>query len=103
LDGLVALLKKDIVFSMPPDPAWFVGREVVRRFLQTAKFESIWAKGFKGVSTRANGWPALLGYQRDEHGTFRPWSIHVMRFEGDLCAESTTFIGPLYFRGFAPE
>jgi RNA polymerase sigma-70 factor (ECF subfamily) len=102
LDGLVALFKKDIVFSMPPDPAWFVGREVVRRFLQTAKFESIWAKGFKGVPTQANGWPALVGYQRDEHGIFRPWSIHVMRFEGGLCAESMTFIGPHYFRGFVP-
>ena len=102
LDGLVALLKKDVILSMPPDPAWFVGKEVVRKFLQSPKFEALWSRGFQGVPTRANGWPALVVQLRDEHGIFRPWSVQLLRFEGSLCAESTTFIGPHYFRGFVP-
>ncbi|MFL5307204.1 MAG: nuclear transport factor 2 family protein [Polyangia bacterium] len=33
LDGLVALLAKDAVLSMPPQPEWYVGRAAIRQFL----------------------------------------------------------------------
>jgi len=94
LDGLVALLKKDVQFSMPPHSVWFRGREAVRGFLLTPRFQAFWAKGLKATLTRANGLPALLWHVPQLH------SIQLMRFEGGQLAEALNFIGPHYLKGF---
>jgi len=102
LTTLVALLKKDVVFAMPPHATWFQGADAVGRFLQTPRFAAFWSRGIRGLPTRANGLPALVWYApgNDGAGVFRPHSIHVMRFEGGQLAEATNFIGAHYLRGF---
>jgi RNA polymerase sigma-70 factor (ECF subfamily) len=94
LDGLVALLKKDVQFSMPPHSVWFRGAEAVRGFLLTPRFQAFWARGLKATVTRANGLPALLWHVPQLH------SIQLMRFDNGQLAEALNFIGPQYLKGF---
>ncbi len=42
VDGLLALLTEDVRFTMPPLPAWFSGKDAVRRFLAERMFETPW-------------------------------------------------------------
>jgi RNA polymerase sigma-70 factor (ECF subfamily) len=100
LQTLVALLKRDVVFAMPPHASWFQGAEAVGRFLQTPRFATFWTRGLRAVATRANGLPALVWYTPGSDGVYRPHSIHVMRFEDAKLAEATNFIGAHYLRGF---
>ena len=46
IDSLVALLRKDVVFAMPPHATWFRGAEAVRTFLETPRFGAFWTRGF---------------------------------------------------------
>jgi len=100
LEGLVALLKKDVVFAMPPHATWFRGAEAVGRFLQTPRFAAFWSRGLRAYATRANGLPAVVWYTPGADGAYRPHSIHVMLFEDGELAEATNFIGAHYLRGF---
>jgi len=100
VDGLVALLKKDVVFAMPPHATWFCGADAVRQFLLTPRFAAFWARGLKATPTRANGLPALVWHWPAADGDPRPHSVHVMRFEGSLLAEAINFIGAHYLSGF---
>ncbi|HLK89624.1 MAG TPA: RNA polymerase subunit sigma-70 [Polyangia bacterium] len=100
LDSLVALLRHDVVFAMPPHAAWFRGVEAVRAFLQVPPFSLRWARGLRATSTRANGLPAFVWYCPDDAGVERLHSIQVVRFEGGRAAEVTSFIGARYLHGF---
>jgi RNA polymerase sigma-70 factor (ECF subfamily) len=100
LHGLVALLRKDIVFAMPPHAAWFRGSDAVARFVQQPRFQAFWSSGLRVVLTRANGLPTLAFYRRDANGVHVRHSIGVTRFIAGQVAESTVFIGPGYFAGF---
>ncbi len=101
LDALVALLRQDVVFAMPPHALWFRGAETVRAFLQTPRFAAFWARGLRGRATRANGLPAVAWYHPiDGDGVFRLHSMHVMCFEAGGLAEATTFVGASYLHGF---
>ena len=100
LDALVSLLRKDIVFAMPPHSVWFRGAAAVRAFLQPPRFAALWARGLRTLPTRANGLPALVWYAAAPPGPHRLHSIHVMRFEDGALAEATNFIGPSYLVGF---
>ena len=101
IDSLVALLRKDVVFAMPPHATWFRGADAVRTFLETPRFGAFWTGGLRTTLTRANGLPAIVFYAgRPEDQAYRLHSIQVLRFEGRAVAEATTFIGPAYLRGF---
>jgi RNA polymerase sigma-70 factor (ECF subfamily) len=101
IDGLVALLRNDVVFAMPPHATWFRGAGAVRTFLETPRFGAFWTRGLRAVLTRANGLPALVFYAGGpEDEMVRLHSIQVVRCEGGAVAEATTFIGAAYLRGF---
>src|SRR5262245_40004040 len=101
IDGLVALLRKDVVFAMPPHTTWFRGADDVRTFLQTPRFGAFWTRRLRVTITRANGFPALVFYAGGpDDEAYQLHSIQVVRFEGGAVAEATTFIGPGYLRGF---
>jgi RNA polymerase sigma-70 factor (ECF subfamily) len=100
LQTLVALLKKDVVFAMPPYATWFRGATEVERFVQTPRFAAFWSRGLRAAHTRANGLPALVWYTPGTDGVYRPHSIHVMRFDEGKLAEATNFIGAHHLRGF---
>lgn len=100
--ALVALLKEDAVFAMPPIPSWFRGRESIRAVLEAMPFAGDARGRWKIVPTRANGEPALALYQRDEAGggVYRGFGLQVLSIEGDSFAEVTTFINPGLFPRF---
>jgi RNA polymerase sigma-70 factor, ECF subfamily len=101
LDGLVALLRQDVIFAMPPHAIWLRGRDAVRGLLLSPRFSAFWARGLRATHTRASGLPALAWYWGGhEDGVLRLHSIHVMRFESGALAEAINFIGPHYVRGF---
>ena len=101
IDGLVALLRSDVVFAMPPHATWFRGADAVRTFLETPRFGAFWTRGLRSTLTRANGLPAIVFYSgapADE--VYGLHSIQLLRFEHGAVADATTFIGPAYLRGF---
>jgi len=100
LESLVALLRHDVVFAMPPHATWFQGAEEVRAFLQRPPFSVRWARGLRATPTRANGLPALAWYSPDDGGVHRLHSIQVVRFEDGRAADVTSFIGARYLQGF---
>src|SRR5262245_61613573 len=77
LEGLVALLKRDVVFAMPPHAVWFRGADAVREFLQSARFAAFWARGLRAAQTRANGLPTLAWYTPADDATWRLHSLHL--------------------------
>src|SRR5262245_29826333 len=100
IDSLVALLRKDVVFAMPPHTTWFRGADAVRTFLETPRFGAFWTRGLRAIHARANGLPALIFYAgRPDEDAYRLHAIQLMRFEAGAIAEATTFIGPSYLYG----
>jgi RNA polymerase sigma-70 factor (ECF subfamily) len=95
VDGLVALLRDDIRFAMPPWATWFDDRVELETFLRGPRFTARWSEGFRVIETRANGQLALAFHVRD-----RPHSIQLVNTRDDRIAEVITFIGAAYFRGF---
>jgi len=101
IDSLVALLRQDVVFAMPPHATWFRGADAVRTFLQTPRFGAFWTRALRLLPTRANGLPAIVFYAAaPEDDAYRLHSIQLIRFAGGAIADATTFIGPSYLRSF---
>jgi RNA polymerase sigma-70 factor (ECF subfamily) len=90
--GLVALLKENAIFSMPPLPMWFLGREPSRRFLETQLFAGGARDRFRLVRTDANGCPAFATYSKDETGIYRGGAIQVLTIVDGQIAEIDDFL-----------
>jgi RNA polymerase sigma-70 factor, ECF subfamily len=98
LDGLVAVLKEDATFTMPPWQQWFVGRRLIGAFFAIA-----WKScgGLRLVATSANGQPAFAVYeQRAADGTWAAHSIHVLTLEQDSISALTAFLDPRLLEAF---
>lgn len=100
VDGLVALLKADAAFAMPPSPSWYQGREAIGMF----SAGTIFADGgmFPGkalnrwrlLPTRANGSPAFAIYQRDETNDYQAFGLIALTIDGDKLSHIISFIDP---------
>jgi RNA polymerase sigma-70 factor (TIGR02960 family) len=97
----VALMRDDVRITMPPRPWLFEGLDVVRPMLE----EGLGAEGvWRLVLTRANRMPAAASYLRAWDDTeFRAFKIDVIRLEGGLVAELTTFGNELFEAFGLPE
>ena len=80
-ERLVALLREDVVFTMPPLPLWCQGPEAIRRFLDQHLFSQQPPPRFRLVAAQANGGPAFAVYQRDETGAYRLGALQVLSIE----------------------
>ncbi|WP_419994961.1 RNA polymerase subunit sigma-70 [Streptomyces boninensis] len=92
--AMAAVLTEDAKLTMPPNPFWFIGRQAIADFVATSldpvlpTFFGEW----RHVATRANGRPAVAGYVKRPGTTiFRAQTLEVLRVEGGLIAEITTF------------
>jgi RNA polymerase sigma-70 factor (ECF subfamily) len=98
LDGFVALLREDAVFSMPPRREWYSGRAAISSFFGWAWK---WYGGFRLVPTAANRQPALALYSRSQKTLeWRPHSLHVLTLQGDAIAALTMFQASEVFAAF---
>lgn len=76
IDRIVALLRYDVVFDMPPLPLWVRGPEQVAAFMLG---QGAACRGSKLIATEANGCPAFAAYKPDpESGEWLPWSLTVL-------------------------
>ena len=76
VDRIVALLRYDVVFDMPPLALWLRGPDQVARFLPG---QGAACRGSKLIATAANGCPAYASYKPDpESGDWLPWSLTVL-------------------------
>ncbi len=99
VDAMVSLLREDIVFAMPPFATWFRGLHAVEAFLRGPVLGERWAPGFRTLSTRANGAPALAFY-RGTGTSYRVSSLQVLGVVEGRVAEIVAFIGADYLHGF---
>lgn len=90
--SLTALLREDVVLSMPPLPAWYRGRDAILAFLANHLFAGQAQGRFRMMATRANGAPAFAVYQRDEQGIYRPAVLQVLDVAKDQIARMDDFI-----------
>jgi RNA polymerase sigma-70 factor (ECF subfamily) len=100
VDGLVALLTDNAIFSMPPSPTWYLGRDTIRRHAQV-----MFAPGSAGrwrlQPTAASGGIAFASYRLDDgDGLYHAHALQVLRFEDDDLAEMQMFLIPALFGPF---
>ena len=92
VNALAQLLRDDVRFSMPPEPAVFAGRAEVVEGWVSGGFGSPPYDDWKHVVTSANRMPAVAWYLRrpgdDRH---RAFGLDVLRIEYGTIAEITTF------------
>jgi RNA polymerase sigma-70 factor (ECF subfamily) len=94
IDALIAMMREDVRFTMPPQPTHVAGRVAVGAFLGDS-FRT--AGEFRLVPTTANRMPAAANYLRAAGDTlFRALSLDVLRFDGGQLAEITTFEPALF-------
>ena len=81
VDALVATLRHDATFSMPPYTLWLQGPESVRGWLLGPGAE---CRGSKLLPTRASGAPAFGQYRVGaDAGTWKPWALIVLELGDD--------------------
>jgi RNA polymerase sigma-70 factor (ECF subfamily) len=78
LDSLVALLRDDAVYSMPPLPAWYQGRSAIQDFLRRYVFTGQAQGRYRLLASQANGCPAFAVYQIDEQGSSTLTSFQIL-------------------------
>jgi len=76
IDRIVALLRYDVVFDMPPLALWLRGPEQTGEFMLG---QGAACRGSKLIAVDANGCPAFAAYKPDaESGDWLPWSLTVL-------------------------
>jgi RNA polymerase sigma-70 factor, ECF subfamily len=98
--ALGVLLREDVLFTMPPQPDRYRGRDVVIESWTPVMTGPVAWGEFRCVAVPANRQPALANYlRRTGEAEFRALSLDVLRIENGLIAEITTF-GPAVFGWF---
>jgi RNA polymerase sigma-70 factor (ECF subfamily) len=76
VDRIVALLRYDVVFDMPPLALWVRGPDQVGSFMLG---QGAACRDSKLIAAGANGCPAFASYKPDpESGDWLPWSLTVL-------------------------
>ena len=97
VEAMIGLLAEDARLSMPPLPAWFLGRSDIGRFLAERVFTTRW----RLVPVEANGQLAFAGYRVEtEGGPYRVNEITVLTLVDGQIGEMTAFLDPAVHRRF---
>lgn len=105
--GLVALLKKDAILTMPPSPSWYRGKNAIGIFAARTVFadHGMFAGKAKGrwklLPLHANAQPAFAIYQRAEAGDYQFSGIHVLTAQARQLTQITCFMDPSLLRYFS--
>jgi RNA polymerase sigma-70 factor, ECF subfamily len=101
-DALVAMMREDVRWAMPPAPLWFDGRAAVAKLFDA--FPIGWNGDLRVVATDANRQPAMATYIRPPGGsTHALAALTVLRVEDGRIAELTNFAPELLRRFGLPE
>jgi len=89
--ALTDIIREDATMTMPPDPAWFAGRDAILRFLDRWVFSE---RGqLRLVPTAANRQPAFALFERRD-GRFHGLSLQVLTTRHGQVATITGFVRP---------
>jgi len=101
MTSLVALLRDDVVMSMPPYDFWLQGpTEMTRWFLGTGSK----CRGSRLVATAANGHAAFGSYRPDGKGGHAPFALQVLEVSEGRIIGHHNFLDPNLFAAFGlPE
>ena len=91
-DALIALLARDVSFSMPPLPLWLSGIEQCGAFVRDVLFTVPTMRDQRLAPARANRLPALVAHARDASGTFVPAALDVLVVRDGRIAELHAFL-----------
>jgi RNA polymerase sigma-70 factor (ECF subfamily) len=95
--AMVNLLTDDVRFTMPPLPAWFIGRELVGKFFAERVFETPW----RLFPIRGNGQPGFACYQKQAgDDRFRPGGVVLLSVCDGHIAAIDSFLDPAVCRRF---
>lgn len=97
MERLTALLRADVVQSMPPFPIWLQGPEDFVAWMLGPGAE---CRGSRVVRFRANGCPAFAQYRSDGRGGYTPWSITVIEAKGGKVSAVHAFVFPELFPAY---
>jgi RNA polymerase sigma-70 factor (ECF subfamily) len=103
VDELVALVRDDATFSMPPYALWLRGPKSIREWLQG---RGVHCRGSKLIATNASGAPAFAQYVPRPGGGYSPWALIVLELADDGIVGWNSFLDTetLFPRfGFASE
>lgn len=90
IDGLVALLARDVRSGMPPFAWWLDGPQAIA----AAMSEPGACEGDRLVpGAMASGSPTLGQYRPDEDGVLRPFALLVVELRKDVVAQIVTYLG----------
>ena len=99
IPGLVALLREDAWFSMPPFPVWYQGRADIAALFQTSLFSP--GQQWHLLPTSANGSPAFGLYRREaEADDSRLFGLVVLDVEGEQIGSLVAFLDVASFTSF---
>lgn len=91
IPGLVALLREDAWFTMPPFPIWFQGRAAIATALSTSIFTA--GRQRHLLATRANGRPAFGLYQREAQASvYQLFGLLVLDMDGEQITSLVAFL-----------
>lgn len=95
--ALVALLRDDVVMSMPPFNLWLQGPDQMAAwFLGTG----IVCKGSRLVATAANGTAAFGAYHRAGDGVWEPFAVQLIEVRGGRISGHHNYLFPELFEQF---
>ena len=99
VDAVVSMLAEDVKLAMPPQPAWYSGREQVATFFSRGPLEG--TTRWRLIPGRANGQLAFGLYAWDDKAqAFMPRAVDVLTMRGAQIQEITAFLTPEAFRDF---
>jgi RNA polymerase sigma-70 factor (ECF subfamily) len=91
---MAEMLRDDVRIAMPPAPFWFNGKATFMPGLQAGLDD---AGEWRLRPVHANRMPAMASYLRAPGDTeFRAFKLDVVRIEGGLIVEITTFGAALF-------
>jgi RNA polymerase sigma-70 factor, ECF subfamily len=95
VDAIVALLRDDVVLSMPPYVLWMQGIDAVRTWFLGASPE---CRSGRHEPIRANGFPAVATYHpTSPDGSYEAFAIQVFELSGDRIVALHAFLEPGLF------
>lgn len=97
MDALVALLRDDVVLSMPPYDLWLVGTE---DFVGWLLGHGIVCKDGRLLPIRVNGTAGFGNYHQTSPGVWEPWAIQVIEVRDGKISGHHNFLYPELFAAF---
>jgi RNA polymerase sigma-70 factor, ECF subfamily len=97
ITSLVALIRDDAVFDMPPFPLWLNTLDDIAKWYTG---QGAACEGSRLIPIAVNGEAGFAAYKRSGPNTWDPFAIQVIEVDGDRIVGLHHFLDPRLFRAF---